>query len=300
MRAKAIFASGVLTATFLVVVYGCGDDDPVVRTSLKGEACQVTNDCASGLACVPVPGGAGGICTVGTFRISQTARECALIDCTSAADCCDNPPTTCPNLKIQCDADSGSSSTFACNEFERLCKCDTAKVDCENSKCVQKCTGDLQCQSTGSGRKCAGGKCVACASDSDCSSGQQCLNAKCQAPCQTDGDCAGFDRCLAGKCVASGCQTDRECVAATRNVEATCGTDGNCIVPCQTDLECGNPKAYSFFSCIQNQCIYTGCQSDKDCRLLFSGPSDASTIGPKQHVVCREKTTPGAVTKPAF
>ena len=129
--------------------------------------------------------------------------------------------------------------------------------------------------------------------------GLECLSGTCQAPCQTDGDCAGFNRCLAGKCIESGCQTDRECVAATRNVEATCGTDGKCIVPCQTDLECGNPKSYSFFSCIQNQCLYTGCQSDKDCRLLLTGASDAGTLPAKQHVVCRDKVAPGNVTRPA-
>ena len=131
--------------------------------------------------------------------------------------------------------------------------CDATKVGCEQSLCVTKCTTDTECINTSTGRKCAGGKCVQCAGDTDCPTGQQCLSGMCQAPCQTDGDCAGFQRCQAGKCIEGGCQIDRECVASTRNVEATCGTDGKCIVPCQTDLECGNPKSYSFFSCIATQ-----------------------------------------------
>jgi hypothetical protein len=45
--------------------------------------------------------------------------------------------------------------------------------------------------------------------------------------------------------------------------------------------------------------MYTGCQTDKDCRLLYSGPSDSSTIPAKSHVICRDKTSPGA-SGPAF
>lgn len=302
MRAKAAFASSLMVVAF-VAGNGCGkDSETTARSSLKGEACQVTNDCVAGLACVPVPNGAVSICTVATFQITQTQRECLVTECSTAADCCGTPPSSCPNLLNLCTADAGSSSVTACIQYEALCKCDTMKVDCEQDKCITKCTADTECTQNGSGRKCAGGKCVQCAGDTDCSSGQQCLSGVCQSPCLSDGDCSGFNRCAAGKCVESGCQTDRECVASTRNVEATCGTDGKCIVPCQTDLECGNPKGYSFYSCIKSQCVYTGCQSDKDCRLLReSGGFDAGgVVSSKQHFVCRDKTTPGLVTKPAF
>src|SRR6476661_7274795 len=139
MRVKAAFASSVILAAF-VAVYGCGsDDESTARASLKGEACQVTNDCAGGLACIPVPGGAISICTVATFGITTTARECALIECTTPADCCGTPPSSCPSLLNTCVADAGTSSTTACQQYEILCKCDTAKVDCEQSKCVNKC-----------------------------------------------------------------------------------------------------------------------------------------------------------------
>jgi hypothetical protein len=299
MRIKTAFGTSVLVAAF-VAVYGCSKDDaPSARISQKGEACQVTNDCAGGLACIPVPSGNVSICTVATFAITQTARECAVIQCTTPADCTPTPPSSCPNLLNTCAADAGSASVTACEQYDALCKPDTTKIDCVQNKCINKCTTDLECVSTSAGKKCAGGQCVQCAGDSDCSSGQQCLTGSCQSPCQGDGDCAGFQRCNAGKCTESGCQTDRECVAATRNVEATCGTDGKCIVPCQTDNECGNPKDYTFFSCIKNQCLYTGCQSDKDCRLLLTGPSDSGTLPPKEHVVCRDKTTPNPLTTPA-
>jgi Cys-rich repeat protein len=296
--------SGTLLVTFSNE--GCGGDDKTqvepTNKSRKGEACQVTNDCASGLACQPIAvssGGSVGICVVGQFNVSQTAKECALIDCKTADDCCPTPPTNCASLLTQCLADAGFSSQQACTQYDSLCKCDTTKRDCENDKCVVRCNSDVDCVTSSTGPRCGGGKCVQCASDGDCASGSTCLNGKCQAPCTNDGDCAGFSRCVTGQCIDSGCQTDRECIAATRNVEATCGTDGKCIVPCQTDLECGNPKAYSFFSCLNNQCVYMGCQTEKDCRLFLTGASDASTLGPKQHVECRDKQAPGNTTTPA-
>lgn len=282
---------------------GCGGDDKTqtepTNKSRKGEACQVTNDCAAGLGCQPIPGNAGGICVVAQFNVAPTSKECALIECKTADDCCGTPPSSCAQLLSQCLADAGISSQTACTQYDALCKCDTTKRDCENDKCVVRCANDVDCVTSGTGSRCGGGKCVQCASDSDCGGEATCLNGKCQAPCQTDGDCAGFNRCVQGQCIESGCQTDRECIAATRNVQATCGTDGKCIIPCQTDLECGSPTSYSFFSCVNNQCTYMGCQTEKDCRLLLTGASDASTLGPKQHVECREKTTPGTTTQPA-
>lgn len=312
MRIKAFVVTGaVLTGGVVSIVNGCGSSNSSssagARLSQKGEACQVTGDCAAGLACIPLPatGGGGsyvGVCVTGEFHISVTAKECAVTECSAAEDCCPTTPASCAGLALQC-ADAGASSYY-CTQYAQLCQCDTAKRECDtNQRCQIRCAVDLECVGNASGTKCAGGRCVQCAADQDCNAGgtndRQCINGACQAPCQTDGDCAGFARCTAGKCLESGCQTDRECVAATRNVEATCGTDGKCIVPCQTDLECGNPKSYSFFSCISHQCTYTGCQNDKDCRLLFTGPSDASTLGPKQHVTCRDKQLPSSTTAPA-
>lgn len=301
MRTRTFVASGlmVLGAVAVIGAQGCGDDDDDRRLSRKGEACQVTNDCESGLSCVPISGGTfGGVCVVGEFRISATAKECAIIECQTPQDCCPDLPPNCATLAAQCaQSDAGIGAT-ACQQYDLLCKCDTTRFDCNASKCERRCNSDTECISGGSSAtKCSGGKCVRCASDSDCPTNQQCLSGQCQPPCETDGDCAGFSRCVTGRCVESGCETDRECVASTRNVEATCGTNGKCIVPCQTDLECGSPKSYSFFSCVQNQCTYMGCQTEKDCRLLLTG--DAGGLGTKQKVVCREPVLPGATTKPA-
>lgn len=286
-----------VVATLALGGAACKDDEVAARNlSRKGEACNVTNDCAQGLACLPIPGGSIGVCTVGEFKVAETAKECAVVECTAPEDCCGPRPGSCSTLDQQCQA--GDSS--ACATFESLCKCKVDRVACEQNRCITTCIGDAECGIVKAGTKCIGGRCAQCAIDSDCSfAGQTCINGTCKSPCETDGDCAGFGRCVTGRCIDSGCQTDRECVAATRNVEATCGTNGKCKVPCQTDLECGNPKDYAFFSCIRNECTYTGCQNDKDCRLFLTGPSDASTIGPNEHIVCRQRVTPDVPTKPA-
>jgi len=296
-RVAVAMLAGLGAVALLGVQGGCGDDQgAAVRASRRGETCRVTNDCAEGLACTPIPGGSG-FCVTAQFRVPVTAKECAIVECASPADCCDEALTAgCTELRQLCLADAGTGSTQACQRYEDQCLCASGRIDCEVGRCVSHCTSDNDCTSSFDlGRRCSGGVCVQCAVDGDCSGGRQCVTGQCQAPCISDGDCGGFDRCVSGRCIASGCQIDRECVAATRNVEARCGTDGKCIVPCETDLECGDPTAYSFFSCIDKQCTYVGCESDKDCRLLFTGPSDASTLPAKQHVVCRDPGILGAV-----
>jgi hypothetical protein len=314
--ASGIFVMGALAAA---ANNACGNDadSEEFRFARKGEACETTNNCAPGLACMPQSSGIS-ICVLGAFSVAQTAKECALVECTTAQDCCPPPPSTCANDLVTCLADAGITSQSACARYNAQCVCDTARRDCEQSKCVTKCSDNTECTSSGTGRFCSGGKCVACSTDNDCggtgSTRFKCISGQCEPPCKGDGDCPGFERCVNEICVESGCVTNRECVAFTRNVEATCGTDRKCIVPCQTDLECGNPKGYTFFSCVQGQCLFMGCETDKDCRLLFGSTSSSSSssstsstssssstggIGGTTHVVCRDKVTPGLTTQPA-
>jgi hypothetical protein len=198
-----------------------------------------------------------------------------------------------------CAVDAGAASQQACLDYQSQCGCATGQTVCEEGKCVSHCTSDGDCIRTGTGQVCIAGKCAQCVINTHCQPGQQCNSGTCEAVCGHDGQCGGFDRCVAGRCLPSGCQSDRECLASTRNVDAICGTDGKCIVPCASDLECGDPTSYSFFSCIEKQCTYVGCESDKDCRLFYSGPSDASVLPTGTQVVCREKTSLGDITKPA-
>lgn len=300
---NAVFVSSFVAIAGLLLFVACGDDESKtepIRSARKGESCETTNDCAPGLACL------SGVCVLGSFTVAQTAKECAVTECTSAADCCGTPDPNCEMYAAQCAADAGATSQTYCNLFQSNCVC--AQRECENGKCIQKCESNTQCTS-GSNRICAGGKCVRCSSDDNCSGDQKCVSGECQGPCQGDGDCPGFQRCINQQCTDGACQTSRECVAFTKNVEATCGTDGKCIVPCTTDLECGNPRNFRFYSCVNNQCLFLGCETDKDCRLILEGLTGTSTsssggssggsssgfsgLGSNRHIVCRDKSTPG-------
>jgi hypothetical protein len=303
--ARAVVIAFVLCGTVGLAALsesGCRDEVQPVgpRRSQRNEACQITADCAEGLSCAPLPGGALSVCVTGAFRVRPTSKECVLLECVVANDCCDPSLTVfCLQQQQACAVDAGDASQQSCITFQKQCGCATGQTVCEEGKCRSNCRGDEDCVSTGAGQVCIAGRCARCATNTQCPGGQQCNNGKCESFCGHDGQCAGFDRCVEGRCLASGCQTDRECIASTRNVDARCGTDGKCIIPCETDLECGDPASYSFFSCIQKQCTYVGCESDKDCRLFYTGPSDASVLPPGDQVVCRERSTLGDVTKPA-
>lgn len=247
-----LVTSVVFALTVALCGSGCGDDR---RLSRKGEACQVSNDCEEGLACVPMNGPPSGFCVLAHFDVAPLARQCAIVECVEPSDCCNG---------IDCD-------------LGRLC---------EQNRCLVRCQGDDDCVAIAGGR-CSAGKCVACVSDGDCGDiDARCVSGSCIAACKSDGDCPGFNRCSAGRCVPSGCQTDRECIASTRNVEAKCGADARCTVPCATDLECGSPTSYGFFSCIDRRCTYVGCQSDKECRLAYGSNYDGGA--PRVTFVCRD------------
>jgi hypothetical protein len=300
-RACTLLLVALVASVAGIVQSGCSKDDTSsARASRRGEVCQVARDCEDGLFCAPVPSGSGGICVTGNFKIAKTTKSCNLIECAGASDCCANTdPVLCAQLRQTCSADAGFTSDQACAELVRECGCENGTVDCELGKCITHCTDDSQCTSTTGGpHPCSGGKCVQCTSDNDCGGGRTCVNGGCQAFCANDGACSGFDRCVSGHCIPSGCQSDRECVAATRNVDSRCGIDGKCIVPCETDLECGSPTSFQFFACIDKQCTYVGCESDKDCRLFFTGPSDASTLPNGHLAVCQDNGVLGNVVRP--
>jgi hypothetical protein len=271
----AMSAAGVTAA-------GCNSSNDDQRFSRKGEVCQTTADCESGLSCVPRSSGSNGICVKGEFKIAQTAKECAIIECHDSVDCCPTPPSNCASLDQQCKQSPGS---FACDDFNRLCRCDGSRYACESGRCRPACKTNTDC---GIG-SCIEGKCVECEDDGQCRNGTVCNSGRCVPPCTSDTECPSFNRCSEGRCVDSGCSSDRECVAATKNVEAKC-TDKKCVVPCQTDLECGNPQEYRFYSCIKNQCVYVGCESDKECQLYLG---QSAVPGTKHEIVCRDRVTEG-------
>jgi hypothetical protein len=275
-----------------------GDDATTqqsVRTSGKGEACKTTSDCTPPFVCSPTA--TGGVCAPGgQLDATPTGKACFNAQCRVPTDCClaQYVAYNCPYYKNECQTnptnalDGGPSSW--CVYYDTNCKCDSSRLSCDQGACVAPCNNDpdagVLVACTSALDKCIAGKCVQCSGDSDCAQdiGQFCnANGKCQSACSSDGDCPGFSRCSNSKCVDSGCQSNEECIDALRRVDATCNS-GHCSVPCQSNIECGNPYNYDFYACVQNVCTFVGCSSDKDCEVFFYGP-DAAAI--TTHPTCR-------------
>lgn len=243
----------------LAVAAGCDGG-----SSGRGESCRARNDCASGLRCI------NNICALNDFSIEPTALSCDLIECVADGDCCPEPPPSCTSLERDCTA----GDTFACDEFDRSCRC---RRSCQESRCVFSCATDPDC---GFGSTCVAGLCVECSSDGECGGDRVCRVGQCVSACSSNSDCPYFHTCTGGECVETGCTTDRECIAATSNPRATC-TEGECSAPCESDAQC-NVSGYSFQACTDGQCVYVGCETDEECRIFLR-----ITPGSMSSAVCR-------------
>jgi hypothetical protein len=245
------------------------------RLSGRGESCRATADCNAGLVCV------AGRCSVGSLNLQPTGKQCVLVSCHEAKDCCPTPPTDCALLLQECEG----GLTFECDTYQSLCVCDGSKFSCDNGKCSQPCTpadsGTLDsCRVMGAGFSCVDGKCVECTKDTDCPTtgnvSKVCNNNKCQVKCAKDLDCDPFYHCdmSSSTCVFAGCMTNLECVAKTGNALAVCAS-GKCDVPCQSDAECATTVSLppgvvmsGLQVCVSSHCVDVGCDSDDQCRIL--------------------------------
>lgn len=257
MRLKcSLLALSALASLFMTACNAGG--------SGRGESCRARNDCSDGLRCI------NNVCTQNDFDVSTTAQSCDLIECTGDADCCEEPPASCPRLQEDC-RDFGDM--FACDEFDRICVC---RQGCEENRCVSRCNSDADCF----GFSCVAGSCVECMTDDDCFGEQTCSGGSCVSGCTADADCPYFNTCMAGECVETGCTNDRECIAASDNPRAIC-VESACSAPCESDADC-NPGGYRFQACEEGQCMYVGCETNEECRIFLSIPPGSET-----RAVCR-------------
>lgn len=217
----------------------------------KGENCRARNDCASGLLCI------GGVCVQDEIDVSVEARSCVAIQCRDADDCIRTNPN-CREFQGRCRR----GDEDACDTVRRLCN-----FECVDHRCEPRCTDDDVCPA---GWQCDNGRCRECTANGHCPDGEQCVDGSCVEPCRTDVQCPLFHRCDGGRCVESGCKSDRECVAATRNVGARC-REGRCRVPCEGDADCSDPTRFSFLACVEGFCEYVGCTSSVECRAAVFG-----------------------------
>jgi hypothetical protein len=293
---------GAVFVALAFVFVGCSTDkaqkvEPETRGK-RGERCMARNDCDSGLACL------NGVCAKNEFDIDVTAKQCDRIECSEDTDCCGDRPTSapakCKNRDLICDSSNaqlpgcvatscaatgvcqggGTCGAGTCNLVGGTCM--------DASDCLDTCDATLHCTKNPT---------AVCAVDSDCPYYQYNVSAACNnriCNCQnpaydpsdpicSDSDCEDICllRCQDELCLKdNSCETASDCVAVGlpicddgRCVECTeddeCDEDANetcekgrCEKPCEHDEECG-----LFEMCDNGDCVYVGCNDDKECIL---------------------------------
>lgn len=318
---RADCAAGLACIEQTCVVAGVTDDAgtpmSVVTKGKRGESCRATNDCESGLSCISE------ICRESDLSLSYSAKECVVVQCQDAADCCaDFEPGSgytvaqCEMMKANCEmsgqqgAPDGGITFDDCTYYASFCRC---RQTCQEELCVpeagQYCLVDRQCGS-GTGQ-CIDNRCVACSKDSDCSAlgslrpycsegacvgcktdahcsgtttaGDRCVAGNCQSGCTKNEQCGLLEACEGGECVDVGCVSDRQCYFLTNDDKAAC-VDGECKVPCERDSEC----AGAFQVCENKECKFVGCETDEECRAALR--LQGRPFGSLDRAECREIT----------
>lgn len=192
--------------------------------------------------------------------------SCYRIECETTDECCAEfqPSSSCPLYEMDCAEDP-----IYCPTYRSLCFCNR---ECRDDVCVSlppPCESHDECVSFLE-PFCVVGVCRQCAEHADCAAeSDRCIEGVCTPPCTRDEQCPLLHACEEGDCVEVGCSSDRECAFLRKDERARC-RDGACTVPCERDIDCaGGSGENSFQVCEAGECVFVGCESDAECRVLL-------------------------------
>lgn len=215
----------------LALVSGC--KDRIIspdREALRGESCESTNECSSGLVCV------NNKCIDSEFPISPEARVCVYIECSNTQPC--NQGEICSaGLCVQACANDGDCAGSALGGV------------CVDGRCTQ-CRSTEQC---GVGFACRATRCQPiCSTNADCNFFHECNGGECRpSGCRSDRECVAYTGFPWATCE-----------------EAADGGTPFCHVSCQNNHECNGHSDRNWqFACVNDRCEYVGCASDQECEL---------------------------------
>jgi hypothetical protein len=239
-------------------------------------ACARASDCTGGGACTGKCAVTRGECRGNVDCLANKCLDgrCSLnfTACASDAECAAN---TCSGGTCACDNPNYSPLSPVCTDHD----CDGLCLwACEKSRCVIPTTCGVDAECFGARPLCVAGQCVECTVGTDCSFDKICVDGTCQTPCASDAQCGLFEACQAGECVYVGCRSQRDCtlVPDVRSIGLLPGVDprllrchtengvGRCLIPCQTDSQCGPTEV-----CSGGLCKYIGCDSSEECATIL-------------------------------
>lgn len=238
--------------------------------------CSRSAECAGGGVCVGQCAVSSGECRGNVDCLANKCLNgrCSLnfTACQSDAECAAN---TCAGGSCACENPSYSPEHPICTDpaCDGLCL-----WSCEESRCVIPTDCGTSDDCFGSKPHCVEGACVECSSSMDCSFGKLCLEGSCETACLNDAQCGLFEACQSGECIYVGCRSDRECalVPDVRSLGLAAGVDsrllrchtdqgvGRCVIPCQTDSQCGPTEV-----CSGGLCQYIGCEVTEECATIL-------------------------------
>jgi hypothetical protein len=240
------------------------------------KACTRSADCAGGGVCAGQCAVSAGECRGNVDCLANKCVEgtCSLnfTVCQSDADCAAN---TCAGGTCTCDNPNYSPLSPVCQDPDCADKCFWS---CEDSRCVIPTSCGTSDDCFGSKPQCVDGTCVECSISTDCSFDKICVAGSCETSCQDDTQCGLFEACQVGECTYVGCRSNRECtlIPDVRSLALAPGVDprllrchtadgvGRCIIPCQTDAQCGRTEV-----CSGGLCQYIGCDSSDQCATIL-------------------------------
>jgi len=252
-----------------------------------GAGCSTKGDCRADLSCIR------GVCQPVRFDIEVTGKECFVTDCQADEDCCGTLstdfPEKCRTRAAKCLAELPGCSVDSCSRSSDCRGGGSCRGQCSVTQ--GQCAGNADCLDN----LCLDGRCVldfgVCASDAQCAA-NVCVGGTCDCsnpsyepadPICTDPECDDVCHfaCERSRCeIPTACEDSAECFGSTplcdegQCVECTGSADcsfdqaclmGRCETPCESDGNCA-----VFEACQAGECIYVGCRSDRECRLLPS------------------------------
>lgn len=273
--------------------------------SALGQECASTNDCGTGLVCVPSTSLDVGICDLASFGIQPTGETCSG-ECNTSTDCVELPPnigtvanivaagltapvvhtcadvltylpggyvTNCTGATAPTATSNGTPTTVACFLYKTYC-------DAATSAALWTC--EPSTSPAGNGNRCVftGGCSQAVTDDFDgCPSETRFGTGL---PAGESGICSvttGSGKCTGPAGPApTGCATNADCGTmglATRDTGHICTTanecvcvvsTGACYVKCASTDDCAVDKVCSTTGATANLCVAApGCVTNADC-----------------------------------
>jgi hypothetical protein len=325
MALRSLIVAVALVAVSALGLQGCNKDAQKVQPETRGqrgETCLARNDCDTGLACINNTCAKNEFNLDVTAKqcireeCTETADCCgdklteAPAKCDGRHEICEVPTiagcsttATCTTANAATVCGGGTCNPGTCSgSFQTGTACETA-TDCPKNVCITPagsvtgscslsaafCDAATPCATytaTCSTRRC---NCLnpvyntsdPICTDTDCDDicllrcqDNLCLEDK---SCKTDDQCLalGFQVCDGGRCVE--CTTKADC---DEENEETCES-GKCRKPCKANEECP-----LFAACVKGDCVYQGCNDDRECILAASrglqgvgGTSNAQAAG---------------------